>query len=796
MGFLAKDVLYRRVDLPATMLRERQCYIARGGTPELMEALLVAYPWPLLTKKRVASNLIEWVAFAPSLARVARAIPDVTAMLATDDWFFDTVEVTAARKETEDREGLPEAGQPRIGERHGFLRLAAAMPEHAALVRLVLERHPELWEQPRWLFYAVQRKGSLELIRWMVTVRPTLGSLLEDEEDDRELWSIACRSVREPLVRALHLFARFKVHARPLHASLTCVVVLAHDLAAHDDDTGGGGGTGGGAEEAPLVALKFMRDAHGAAREVEARMGLDAAHIVHLERAYLHDERAAGDGAADAGAAACERALSALGVPCLVMADLAEQVRVAAPGGLALEECAAVLVMPAADRNLTDAMYHDLTGGTSADVRTERVRQISVDVARALAHLHEHGCVHGDLKPLNIVRVGEQWRLIDLDVSTHTGAAYGDKAPSAGYASPEVAARVAAGGVGWRLVGDQEEEAVCAAPSHDVWSLGAVAFELCAGTSLFNVNRKLNDSLDARQLAELESWGAHAALGAVERLREGLDGAPRSTIDAAADFVLWLLEQDPTRRPSVAQVLSHRFLDPVGGSLREMRLLDDIVCGMGGGPGQPRVFISYAWANAAGLTRSVITEGDSGGTASVFAPQQIAWGPGVYQLVADIAPVCGSVWLDRLVLHGGVQLEAQFQAGITSADVVIACVSAEYVRSANCAKEMRLAHEHQIPVLPLMLGEMNFGAARGPYAWPPSVIGPEGRSLEQYRPAQRLFSNAAGDADTLFKFAAPEEYPGKLAELKDALAHVRLRHNSGAADDTPFPAPTRMESLP
>ncbi len=34
---------------------------------------------------------------------------------------------------------------------------------------------------------------------------------------------------------------------------------------------------------------------------------------------------------------------------------------------------------------------------------------------RAVGHLHSEGLVHGDIKPLNIVREGERMKLIDLD---------------------------------------------------------------------------------------------------------------------------------------------------------------------------------------------------------------------------------------------------------------------------------------------------------------------------------------------------------------------------------------------
>ncbi len=66
------------------------------------------------------------------------------------------------------------------------------------------------------------------------------------------------------------------------------------------------------------------------------------------------------------------------------------------------------IVMPCADRNM-DTIF-----------RSERpdlnsVRALAQQVAESISHLHDRGIVHGDLKLLNIVRIGHRLRLIDLD---------------------------------------------------------------------------------------------------------------------------------------------------------------------------------------------------------------------------------------------------------------------------------------------------------------------------------------------------------------------------------------------
>jgi hypothetical protein len=47
--------------------------------------------------------------------------------------------------------------------------------------------------------------------------------------------------------------------------------------------------------------------------------------------------------------------------------------------------------------------------------------------------------LHGDLKPLNVVRYDGRWRLIDLDCACDVGHPFGAKQPSTGYCPPEMA---------------------------------------------------------------------------------------------------------------------------------------------------------------------------------------------------------------------------------------------------------------------------------------------------------------------------------------------------------------------
>ena len=150
-------------------------------------------------------------------------------------------------------------------------------------------------------------------------------------------------------------------------------------------------------------------------------------------------------------------------------------------------------------------------------------------VARCLSHMHDHGYVHGDVKPLNIMRMGHGFKLIDLDASVSFAA--GDFACakfSSGFVPPECVfvdgdsgaacvrsplcrVMVAADGAlhymedagrgdagsddGDGRDGEDEEDVkvttldfalVPSHPAQDMWAYGVVLYHMAAKCALFN----------------------------------------------------------------------------------------------------------------------------------------------------------------------------------------------------------------------------------------------------------------------------------------------------------------------
>ncbi|KAF0682704.1 hypothetical protein As57867_025114, partial [Aphanomyces stellatus] len=133
------------------------------------------------------------------------------------------------------------------------------------------------------------------------------------------------------------------------------------------------------------VAMKFMKNAEEYKREVQNRTSLDAKYVLSFLPSVKEET---------------------------FQADLKNLRNL---GGYSMADYPHVVVMPAADRSLDDIYRKERPN------ESER-RNLLQQVAEALQYLHSKELVHGDVKKLNVVRVDNHLKLIDLDATTDFGA--------------------------------------------------------------------------------------------------------------------------------------------------------------------------------------------------------------------------------------------------------------------------------------------------------------------------------------------------------------------------------------
>ena len=153
-----------------------------------------------------------------------------------------------------------------------------------------------------------------------------------------------------------------------------------------------------------------------------------------------------------------------------------------------------LLVLRLSDKSLFDMIAHDSLCGNM-----DKIRFIMMDICDCLSSLHAQGRIHGDIKPLNIMRKADgHMTLIDLDGSVSLNDSCGVK-PSTVYVPPEMLYQNKDSSV--VMIRRPESNPLSATVSYDMWSLGVVLYNLCTGQTLWQASvddnivndRDLND---------------------------------------------------------------------------------------------------------------------------------------------------------------------------------------------------------------------------------------------------------------------------------------------------------------
>lgn len=196
-----------------------------------------------------------------------------------------------------------------------------------------------------------------------------------------------------------------------------------------------------------------------------------------------------------------------------------------------------LLVFPLSDKSLHDLIVHD---GLCDD--KERVRRLFSEICHCLQILHTADRIHGDIKPLNILRNRDgSMILTDLDASVPIGASCGVKL-STSYLPPEMFDR--------REIRRPGGKAILSAHiSYDMWALGVVLYELLTGLKLWKSD--VHDNIDNPDDIDcLCQWTLSLKSDKLSRIKDPY----------ARNLVSQLLSKDFDQRPDVLRTLSHPFI--------------------------------------------------------------------------------------------------------------------------------------------------------------------------------------------------------------------------------------------
>jgi predicted Ser/Thr protein kinase len=167
----------------------------------------------------------------------------------------------------------------------------------------------------------------------------------------------------------------------------------------------------------------------------------------------------------------------------------------------------------------------DLITPQGMDAR--RLLEVLRPVASALDYAHEHGVVHRDVKPANVlIATDARVKLVDLGTATagHLTqiTAENEVAGTLSYIAPE------------RLLGDSVGE-----PAADVYSLGVLAFEALTGRLPHRAEtpRELLDRVLHEPAPDLMEEWPQASVGLARVVKKAMDSDPKRRHASAGDLV-------------------------------------------------------------------------------------------------------------------------------------------------------------------------------------------------------------------------------------------------------------------
>jgi serine/threonine protein kinase len=366
----------------------------------------------------------------------------------------------------------------------------------------------------------VSHNDNAGIVDQFLKANAALVDSLANVTDANGKTALACSSVRcgETIQRNMYFMGRYEFLspiAQPHHRSVTCSVYLAIDHDHQQEST----------NSKARVALKLMKNADQFLREIEVRKkgSFNSSAVVQIYRTY--------DSKQDPlFVSECER-----------------------KGILNYAYC---IVMPAADRSLKDVIEKEFNQYSS---NLHTLHGYISDILHCVDEMHRHGYIHGDIKPLNICRVGQQLRLIDLDASCRLGKDYAGLKLSSAFLPPEMIYLNAEGKPVMKRVEVSQEtgepvveagsQYIMADYSYDMWSIGMTLYRLLSDDNMPFFLADRDDNIDTYSMLQLYHFSDSFKNSKLERVAD-----PK-----ARNLISQLLMKNPKKRPTCAVALKHPF---------------------------------------------------------------------------------------------------------------------------------------------------------------------------------------------------------------------------------------------
>jgi serine/threonine protein kinase len=305
-----------------------------------------------------------------------------------------------------------------------------------------------------------------------------------------------------------------------------------------------------------------------------------------------------------------------------------------------------LITLEAADRDLMSAIQHEHFCGRDF----EKIKMISKQILEALEHMHGLGIIHGDVKPLNIVRSGGRFKLIDLGASVKLLEFAGTTKTSTAFLPPEMVFKKLAifhndieavqnevkkdyfsqlesqdytlsmktglpvfpqsknrienaedfevkidegpnfdksASRKTKAKEDPTVEVLPADPSMDIWAFGLVLYFMATGETLFPTD--INDNMELS--LQLRLLAPFPDKFKAERLAKCKDHWTRN-------LIFQCLSLDPRRRPSAREALNHPYFTGVPANIASVYRMPGQAC-------KYDVCLVYSTASHAQFRRSI-----------------------------------------------------------------------------------------------------------------------------------------------------------------------------------------------